>query len=108
MAVKSFQGARAKKTGTKTPQLLVRDIMCQNLILFHPEQSIHEVMQKFVKYRISGGPVVNNAGKLVGVISEADCMKEISDLHYLSPSGCTFWGKEIWSKKKIIIWVRIL
>ena len=34
------------------------------------------------------------------------CMKEISDLHYLSPSGCTFWGKEIWSKKKIIIWVR--
>ncbi|CAL4069368.1 unnamed protein product, partial [Meganyctiphanes norvegica] len=21
------------------------------------------------------------------------CMKEISDLHYLSPSGCTFWGK---------------
>ena len=54
MAVKSFQGARAKKTRTKTPQLLVRDIMCQNLILFHPEQSIHEVMQKFVKYRISG------------------------------------------------------
>ncbi|CAG2061713.1 unnamed protein product, partial [Timema podura] len=22
------------------------------------------------------------------------CMKEISDLHYLSPSGCTFWGIE--------------
>ncbi|GLD48659.1 E3 ubiquitin-protein ligase RNF19A-like isoform X2 [Lates japonicus] len=21
------------------------------------------------------------------------CMKEISDLHYLSPSGCTFWGR---------------
>lgn len=28
------------------------------------------------------------------------CMKEISDLHYLSPSGCTFWGKETWSRKK--------
>ncbi|XP_066429945.1 E3 ubiquitin-protein ligase RNF19B isoform X1 [Eleutherodactylus coqui] len=32
------------------------------------------------------------------------CMKEISDLHYLSPSGCTFWGKKPWSKKKKIIW----
>ncbi|XP_072890360.1 E3 ubiquitin-protein ligase RNF19B [Hemitrygon akajei] len=32
------------------------------------------------------------------------CMKEISDLHYLSPSGCTFWGKKPWSKKKKILW----
>ncbi|KAK7077080.1 E3 ubiquitin-protein ligase rnf19b [Halocaridina rubra] len=32
------------------------------------------------------------------------CMKEISDLHYLSPSGCTFWGKETWSRKKKILW----
>ncbi|CAF0863326.1 unnamed protein product, partial [Didymodactylos carnosus] len=32
------------------------------------------------------------------------CMKEISDLHYLSPSGCTFWGKKQWSRKKVILW----
>lgn len=32
------------------------------------------------------------------------CMKEISDLHYLSPSGCTFWGKKPWSRKKKIMW----
>lgn len=32
------------------------------------------------------------------------CLKEISDLHYLSPSGCTFWGKKPWSKKKKILW----
>ncbi|XP_066573285.1 E3 ubiquitin-protein ligase RNF19B [Amia ocellicauda] len=32
------------------------------------------------------------------------CMKEISDLHYLSPSGCTFWGKKPWSRKKKIVW----
>lgn len=31
------------------------------------------------------------------------CMKEISDLHYLSPSGCTFWGKKPWSHKKKIL-----
>lgn len=32
------------------------------------------------------------------------CMKEISDLHYFSPSGCTFWGKKPWSRKKKILW----
>ncbi|KRX91360.1 E3 ubiquitin-protein ligase RNF19B [Trichinella pseudospiralis] len=32
------------------------------------------------------------------------CLKEISDLHYLSPSGCTFWGKKPWSRKKKLIW----
>lgn len=32
------------------------------------------------------------------------CMKEISDLHYFSPSGCTFWGKKPWSRKKKLLW----
>lgn len=32
------------------------------------------------------------------------CMQKISDLHYLSPSGCTFWGKKPWSRKKKIMW----
>ena len=32
------------------------------------------------------------------------CMKQISDLHYLSPSGCTFWGKKPWSRKKKVLW----
>ncbi|XP_055351614.1 E3 ubiquitin-protein ligase RNF19B-like isoform X2 [Paramacrobiotus metropolitanus] len=31
------------------------------------------------------------------------CMKEISDLHFLSPTGCTFWGKKPWSRKKKLI-----
>ena len=26
-----------------------------------------------------------------------------ADLHYLSPSGCTFWGKKPWSRKKKLI-----
>jgi len=32
------------------------------------------------------------------------CLQEITDLHYLSPSGCTFWGKKPWSRKKKILW----
>ncbi|KAL7670198.1 hypothetical protein ACOME3_005140 [Neoechinorhynchus agilis] len=32
------------------------------------------------------------------------CNKVISDLHFLSPTGCTFWGRKRWSRRKKIIW----
>ena len=58
--------------------------MTRQLVVFDPKQSIYEVMKAFIKYRISGGPVVNKEGNLVGVISEADCMKQISDSRYFN------------------------
>ena len=41
-------------------------------------------MNSFIKNKISGGPVVDDRGKLIGVISEADCMKEVSDSRYFN------------------------
>ncbi|KAM6280837.1 E3 ubiquitin-protein ligase RNF19B-like isoform 2-T3 [Porphyrio hochstetteri] len=32
------------------------------------------------------------------------CLREISDVHFLSPSGCTFWGKRPWSRTRKILW----
>ncbi|XP_014116793.1 PREDICTED: E3 ubiquitin-protein ligase RNF19B-like isoform X2 [Pseudopodoces humilis] len=32
------------------------------------------------------------------------CLREISDMHFLSPSGCTFWGKRPWSRTRRIMW----
>ena len=84
MRIKSFQGHREKSIKAKTKTLLVEDIMSRNLIVFKPEETIHEVMKKFIKYRISGGPVVNEKGDLIGVISEADCMKEVSESRYFN------------------------
>lgn len=84
MPVKSFQGERAQKKRVTPSKLIVSDIMSTQLVLFTPEQTIHEVMKAFIKHRISGGPVINDKGSLVGVISEADCMKEISDSRYFN------------------------
>lgn len=72
------------KKKVEQPTVLVKDIMTTNLILFTIDQSIHEVMNSFIKNKISGGPVVDDRGKLIGVISEADCMKEISDSRYFN------------------------
>ena len=84
MPVKSFQGERAQTKRFMPSKLIVSDIMTRRLILFNPDQSIHEVMKTFIKHRISGGPVVSKAGELVGIISEADCMKEISESRYFN------------------------
>ena len=84
MAIKSFQGEREPQKKVKQPTVLVKDIMTTNLVLFTIEQSIHEVMNSLIKNKISGGPVVEDRGKLIGVISEADCMKEISDSRYFN------------------------
>jgi len=84
MAIKSFQGERETNKKVEQPTVLVKDIMTTNLLLFTVEQSIHEVMNSFIKNKISGGPVVDDRGKLIGVISEADCMKEVSDSRYFN------------------------
>jgi CBS domain-containing protein len=84
MPIKSFQGQRVSEKRSSPKRLLVSDVMSHKLVLFRPDESIHEVMKKFIKFRVSGGPVVDISGKLIGIISEADCMKEISDSRYFN------------------------
>jgi CBS domain-containing protein len=83
MGIKSFQGARKhQSTLTESAPLKVSDYMTRDLITFTPEQSIETVMETLIKNRISGGPVVNEKQELVGIISEGDCVKQISESRY--------------------------
>ena len=84
MAIKSFQGPRAVEKKKRPANLLVRDIMTKNIICFREDQTIHDVMKALIKHRISGGPVVDKNLALIGIISEGDCMKEISDSRYFN------------------------
>lgn len=86
MGIKSFMGKRAKEVSKKEydAPILVEDYMTKKLLTFTPEQSILEVMESFAKNHISGGPVMDSNGFLVGIISEADCMKEISESRYFN------------------------
>ncbi|MEW4923380.1 CBS domain-containing protein [Algibacter sp. 2305UL17-15] len=83
MAIKSFQGARRQQgnAGDDTP-LKVSDYMTRDLIIFTKEQTIETVMQTLINNNISGGPVVNDKDDLIGVISETDCIKQISESRY--------------------------
>jgi len=83
MGIKSFQGSRREQSQTSddTP-IQVKDYMSTNLITFKTSQSIEEVIETLIKNRISGGPVVNDNNELIGIISEGDCIKQISESRY--------------------------
>ncbi|AFZ58132.1 CBS domain-containing protein [Anabaena cylindrica FACHB-243] len=52
----------------------VADVMTINPIVVSLETPLKEAIQILAEKRISGLPVINNAGKLVGIISETDLM----------------------------------
>lgn len=74
--VMSYKGAEAPKSEI-VPSIKVEDYMATKLITFKPDQPMHDVVDALMKHKISGGPVVNEKGELIGVISEGDCLKEV-------------------------------
>lgn len=85
MGIKSFLASRKKtKKATATPNapIKVSDYMTTNLITFRSDQRIEQVIDAIIKHRISGGPVINEKNELIGVISEGDCIKQISESRY--------------------------
>ncbi|MEJ2004125.1 MAG: CBS domain-containing protein [Cyclobacteriaceae bacterium] len=76
--VKSYRGVAVEKSEKTKPQPVhAEDYMTRRLITFHPEDAMDGVIKTLITKKISGGPVVDEEGRLVGVISEGDCLKEV-------------------------------
>jgi CBS domain-containing protein len=52
-----------------------RDIMTTTVITVGPDLLLSDVIKLLLRWHISGAPVVDEAGRLVGIISEYDIMK---------------------------------
>ena len=65
----------------------VKDIMAKKLVTFQPDMHVRAAIQSLLKHKISGAPVVNENGTLIGVLSEIDCMPTIIQDLYYSDSG---------------------
>lgn len=53
----------------------VKDYMSASLVTFTPDMEVLSAIQQLLQNGISGAPVVNEHGDLVGVLSEKDCLK---------------------------------
>ena len=67
--------------------VLVKDYMAKSLVTFKPETDVLDAVHELVKHRIAGAPVVDDAGNLVGMLSELDCMKVALNAGYHSHWG---------------------
>ncbi len=53
----------------------VHDYMSTELITFTPDMDIHRAIRRLLKERISGAPVLDDRGDLVGMLTKKDCLK---------------------------------
>lgn len=65
----------------------IADIMTTELVTFLPDQNIDKAIHILLEKRISGAPVVDDAGKLVGIISRKDCLRVAFSTRYYDEWG---------------------
>jgi len=82
MSVINFKGSLKKESKKTMQNILVKDYMSKDVTTFLKSDCIYDVMRELLEKKISGAPVLNKSGKLVGIISESDIMKNIVDSQY--------------------------
>jgi CBS domain-containing protein len=63
-------------------ELMVRDIMQSEVISVGPDTTVRDLAALLAEHRISGMPVVDKDGQVVGMVSEADVIMQDADFHF--------------------------
>jgi CBS domain-containing protein len=53
----------------------VRDVMSSRVVTVVPEMTVRELVLTFLEEEVRGAPVLDPAGKILGVVSEEDVMR---------------------------------
>jgi len=60
----------------------VAQFMTKRPVTFKPEMPVAKAVEKLLKSKQTGGPVIDEQGKLVGFISEQDCIRLMLETIY--------------------------
>jgi CBS domain-containing protein len=55
-----------------------RELMSTPVVSVHPDASLKEIAERMIAHRVSGVPVVDHSGRLVGMISESDLVSKLA------------------------------
>ena len=58
--------------------LTARDLMTTSLVTFRETDRILDAIERLMKNGISGGPVVAADGRMIGMLSELDCLRMLA------------------------------
>lgn len=55
--------------------LTAGDYMTKELVTFTPDMEVMSAIHILITHRVSGGPVLDAEGRIIGMLSEKDCLK---------------------------------
>jgi len=71
-------------------KIQVKEIMTRDVITVPPDYTVEETAQVLQKNRISGAPVVDDSGQLVGTITQTDLFRVLISLTGIGNGGIQF------------------
>ena len=77
-----------------TEQLTARDMMVprSRLVVLRPEQYVHDAIDLLLSNRVAGACVIDEDDRIVGFLSEKDCMQCLLDAAYDGSPSSTVGG----------------
>lgn len=73
-----------------TTLTLISDHMSRDVLTLTPEQEINRAAHALLDRKVSGAPVVDTDGHLVGILTEKDCLRAALEANYYRE-----WGKPV-------------
>jgi len=67
----------------------IKTYMSRDLVTLSPDMEINRAMHLLIEKHISGAPVLDEAGNLVGMLSQKDCLKAALHASYYREWGDT-------------------
>ncbi|MDJ0907058.1 MAG: CBS domain-containing protein [Woeseiaceae bacterium] len=70
-------------------RIAIREFMTTDIVTLKPDMDVLQAVHVLLRHKISGAPVVDAKGNLVGMLTERDCMKVALDAAFHQQSGGT-------------------
>ncbi len=70
-------------------RIAIREFMTTDIVTLKPDMDVLQAVHILLRHKISGAPVVDAKGNLVGMLTERDCMKVALDAAFHQQSGGT-------------------
>lgn len=63
-----------------------RDVMQSQVLAVSPDDPLHLVQRLFYEESIHGAPVIDEAGRVVGIVTSTDVLRAAAEAHDVSPT----------------------
>ena len=84
--------------------LRIKDFMNPKPVTVLPDTSIAEVVKLTLKHKVSGVVVVDKTNKLLGMISELDCLREMSgSIYHEGRNASSLSAQDIMTKEVMTV-----